>query len=222
MVDKFSDSDDKLCSDVYDDLVKFVKWLASSNHDDSNIMMDYDEIVGELMLELVKGVAHYKHLERKKLLAVIKRMMDNRISELRYKYYLTHRKAHAEQISIDHDAGGDSHRFDDDDPEIEHIAADDGGSVEELVDSSSIVTEVRNRLSVDSRKVFDTVIHGNNRRLEVFLAMSAVRMNSVNSRGGKVRLSRNVVANATVLPLEIVRDAYKEISAVYKEVTDGR
>src|SRR3990167_8635608 len=88
MVDKFSDSDDKLCSEVYDDLVKFVKWLASSNHDDSNIMMDYDEIVGELMLELVKGVAHYKHLERKKLLAVIKRMMDNRISELRYKYYL--------------------------------------------------------------------------------------------------------------------------------------
>jgi len=220
--DKLCDNSDaaELCNNIYGDLVKFVKWLASSNHDEKDIMMDYDEIVGELLLELVKGVAHYKELPREKLLAVIKKMMDNRISELRYKYYLTHRKAHALQISIERGRDGvvteDEYSAED----LLDIEAEE--SVEGIIESKDVVKQVRSRLSPDSLKVFDTVVVGNNPRMLQFIALNAERAKYVSGvRAGKMKITKDIVANAAVLPRRVVRRAYREISSVYKEVVNN-
>jgi len=223
--DKLCDNSDaaELCSSIYDDLVRFVKWLASSNHDENDIMMDYDEIVGELLLELVKGVAHYRELPREKLLAVIKKMMDNRISELRYKYYLTHRKAHASQISLERTVDKDDTMTEEECPSEELVDIEAEESVEGIAESNEIVQQVRSRLSANSLKVFDTVIVGNNPRMLQFIALNAERTAYVRGiRGGKVKITKDIVANAAILPRRAVRYAYREISAVYREVTDGR
>ena len=87
--------------EVYVELEKFVHFLASKNANPNNVMMEYDEIVSELMLEMVKGLRAYKDLPKGQLKAVIRRMMDNRVSELRYRFYVTHRVAENTSISID-------------------------------------------------------------------------------------------------------------------------
>ena len=76
--------------EVYEALERFVHHLALQKANGA-VLMDRDELTGELFEEMVKGYNHYGHLPKGQLLAVIRKMMDNRIAELTYKYYLTHR-----------------------------------------------------------------------------------------------------------------------------------
>ena len=58
MQPKFSMVEDEQ-NQTYVRLVKFVYWLAGNNTNPDNVLMDFDEIVGELLLELAKGLKVY-------------------------------------------------------------------------------------------------------------------------------------------------------------------
>ena len=92
---KFSNIEsDQSDEGVYKALYKFVLKVCWEKGDPNNIMMDGDELFGELLEEIAKGLKHYADLPYNQKLAVIRSMLDNRVAELRYKYYVTHRKQH--------------------------------------------------------------------------------------------------------------------------------
>ena len=47
---------------MYAKLERFIYWLANNNSNPDNVLMDFDEIVAELLLEFVKGINHYENL----------------------------------------------------------------------------------------------------------------------------------------------------------------
>lgn len=197
----------ELTEQMYEQLIAFVKWLSSNSVSGESVMMDYDEIVGELMLELVKGCRHYSHLSKDKLAAVLRRMMDNRISELRYRYYKTHRIAERtmeDLYSKEHEALLPSYV-----------------SVEELVESNELVHSVRERISDKAKIVFDALIFGNERMSE-FVRLSEMRRIASGKPSSKhVKLTKSIVANSTVLSERDVYAAYREIRLAYREVCNA-
>jgi len=203
---KFSMVEDER-NQTYVRLVKFVYWLAGNNTNPDNVLMDFDEIVGELLLELAKGLKVYGDLPDEELDAVIRRMMDNRISELRYKYYCTHRKIGL-SLTVSTDDG---------DEWIE--CADDGIDTDEIAASRHRVQFTREKLSPIAKRVFDALIYGSE-RLSKQLKLSNVRANSV-YKNHKVRVRPHHVADALLISEDQVVESYNEIRESYQEACRG-
>lgn len=87
---------------LYDGIIRYVKWLAGHRSSD-HILMQPDELEGELLYECWKGWLHYgeRDLTEGELKAIVRKMMDNRIGELYARYYHTHRKHEAHLLDID-------------------------------------------------------------------------------------------------------------------------
>jgi hypothetical protein len=89
--------------ELFEELRRYVRWLSSRKSRANNVLMMQDELEGELSLELFKGWLYYndKGLSDGELLAVVRRMLDNRISELMRMYYRTSRLASSSNESLD-------------------------------------------------------------------------------------------------------------------------
>lgn len=129
------------------DMEKFVYYLAHKNSSDV-IGMEFDDVVSELNEELIKGLAYYspKNLPMEQMRALMRRMLDNRISELKYKYFVTYRKNYLNATSIETDILSTKLR-----------ARNDPVSI---IESNDRVFSVRSKLSGDAVTVFDYVILG--------------------------------------------------------------
>ena len=182
------------------DMIPFVHYLAARNAGDS-ILMEYDELVGELYLELVKGVQYYadKNLSNDQLKAVLRKILDNRISELRYRYYVTHRAAAMSALSLSDDG-------------CEFISADDP-TPDQVYASKELVESVRAALSETAQQVFDAVVLGASDMLGTLVWLSCVRANTVHANS-KAVMKYWHVASALGLEENDVRQAFKEIKAV--------
>lgn len=191
---------------VYDELIKFVHWLAKQNEDLQNPMMWADEIVGELLIELAKGLDHYAELPEDELLKVLRKMMDNRISELKYKYYITHRKGHVGSVSTQDSA-------------VAETVESDGASPEEVVLSRERVKAVREKLSPIARDVLDVVLQWDDRLAQV-MELSIIRAKFVYKKTSKVKVRPHNVADALFMDDKQVKHAFREIKAVYREVRE--
>ena len=124
-----------------------VKYLARLYDNDKNIMMSAEDIESELMEEIVKGMKYYqgKGMPDEDLKNYLKRMCYNRISELRYRYYVTFRKTEVSRISLDVEAG------------IEITTPEDDPAA--IYDSSLRVSDTYNTLSSDAAKlIFEIII----------------------------------------------------------------
>lgn len=205
--------------ELYQKLEKFVHYLAHSKANGA-ALMDHDEISGELFEEMVKGYARYSHLPEGQLLAVIRRMMDNRISELIYKYYKTHRG-----LAI----GSDSFPDDDQDTvdtvcnwmnSVTWSSNGDCQDVSALVESRDRVRETFDRLSAGSKKVLRAVLDGNRGLLDQ-IYLSGLRSSYVYQANGKIKVRPWQVADSLAIDESDVRKAYREIKRVYAEVSDG-
>jgi DNA-directed RNA polymerase specialized sigma24 family protein len=202
---KFSMVDEDRGEQTYVRLVKFAYWLAGNNQNQDSIMMSFDEIVGELLLELAKGLQHYEDLPDDELDAVIRRMMDNRISELKYKYYKTHRKYELEKVVLSWDECSEWEN-----------STGHGSDTENITESKRRVQDTRNGLSPVSKEVFDALVFGND-RLNNQLKLSNMRANTV-YKNHKVRVRPHHVADALLISEKQVIDSYNEIREVYQEV----
>lgn len=210
-------------SDVVADLTNFVYHLAHRNATDATVLMDFDELVGELFLELVKGWDHYKDrndLTHEQLLAIIRRIMDNRISELLYKHFKTHRVVGVGAIPLsDLDWDGDG---DDDNPSLHYtvtsatVLLTATASAEEVYDSYDRVERLRDGLSPSALHVLDEILAGNelvtmNVQLSVDRAYSVYKSPSVKMRAWHV-------ADSLGMDEKDVESAFNEITKKYKEV----
>lgn len=193
------------------EMEKFVYWLAQKNTGQIT-MMETDEIVGELMLEMAKGLQHYANLPMEQLKAVIRKMMDNRIAELRHREYGTHRALGIGALCLDYDPHDESKI----DMMMTHVDIPDPASVEELCESMERVELVRKHLSPIAQQVFDAVIFGND-RLNSVVSMSAIRHHTRFSRGS-LKLKPWHVADALFMDLRDVKKAFAEISEQYSLV----
>lgn len=128
-------------------LEKLVKYLAVLNVNDKNIMMSVDDIVSELNEEILKGLKYYesKDYADDDMVNILKRMCYNRISELRYRYYVTCRRKEVTSISLD--------------MEIEFEVSTEDGNPEQLFESSMRVSDTVSNLKTDAaKKIFETII----------------------------------------------------------------
>ena len=208
---KFSMVDDERGEQTYVRLLKFAYWLAGNNQNPHSVMLNFDEIVGELLLELAKGLQHYEDLPDNELDAVIRRMMDNRISELKYRFYKTHRKVELEEDKIEFWDWEDREKWDE--------IIDGRPNAEDIATSKQRVKDTRDKLSPISKSVFDALIFGND-RLNVELRLSNKRANSV-YKNHKVRVRPHHVADALLISEKQVIKSYNEIREVYQEVCRG-
>ena len=185
---------------VIEDLMKFVCYLAHANENDrgSVIGMEFDDIFQELQEELVKGLNYYrdKNLTDSQLKAVLRRILDNRIAELKYKYYVTHRKAVTVQVSID--------------VEIVSAVTSPVHNPEIVYESGERVLATRDKLSSLAREVFDAIVVLDNPEVTSMLSTNMDK---------KIRF-RDI---ALVLGMTEcnVKKAFLEIRNAYSEVCYG-
>jgi hypothetical protein len=136
-------------------------------------------------------------------------MMDNRISELKYKFYMTHRK-HELSLTI-------SLSDIDDDPD-EFILSGSHPNPASLSASKDRVLLTRAKLSPVAREVFDVLIYGDE-RLNEQLRISHIRAKAV-YKDFKVKIRPFHVADALMISEREVLNAYDEIRSAYREVNN--
>lgn len=198
---------------IVDLLRRFVYYLANeASRGHTTPLMSPDEIIGELMYEIAKGIKVYRDKPLDELLLLLKRMCDNRVSELRYRYYVTHRKAATASYTIsvcflDRDTC-DDHEF---------VGGYQDYSFGEILASRWRVDETRRRLSQSAKQVFDAVVYGNT-NIGDQIYLSGMRSSQVFKNGGSVRLKLRHVAEGLCMDLVDVRQCFGEIRRVYGEV----
>jgi len=213
-VSKFSmiDMDDTIPEadrKAYQELERFIYYLAWKS-DEENILMGTEEIMGELLLELVKGMKAYPQLQGAQKQAVLRRMLDNRLGELNHRFYGTHRVEARFSISIESDIMGTAELVPCTDMTPEDIQA-----------SKERVEATRSRLLEIDQKVFDAVIFGD-KRLDEVLRLNTIRTNHVkknphfNNPVTALRISQ--VAKALLLSENQIRESFSHIRLAYAEV----
>lgn len=204
--------------EVLERISKFVSWLAGRSVRDVPLM-DYDEMRSELYFEVVKGMRYYANKPMNELLALLRRMCDNRVSELKYKYTITHRKAAITALSIsvvDIDPDEESRRGGR--SSIGHRwVMDNAVELDAEINSATRVSETRCRLTPISRKIFDAVIYGHP-NMATQLMLAGTRAGHVYKSGGSVRVKPRHVAEALAMDENVVKLSFKEIRQVYAEV----
>jgi hypothetical protein len=174
-------------------------------------MMAYDELLGDLTEELLKGLAYYADKPDNELEAAVRQVLLNRIGELKHKHYNTHRKAQNHSLSLDAELDGDL--------TVGESVEDDTSRPERILDSRDRVINTRNKLSSQAREVFDAVIFGDD-RLNVQIQMGIMRSNAI-FKEPKIYLKSWQIADALNFTDQEVKVAFREIQRAYAEVLDG-
>ena len=188
---------------LYSELEDFMHWIAWKNVDDNNVMMNHDDIFGELQIEFVKSLKHYGHLPKKQFINVTKRMIDNRIAELRYKYYKTHRGLAANMLSIDDDF-------------IEDLLPDIF-DLEAYVELEDFVEDIRDRMRGLDLEIFDILYYGDERMTEL-LKLVGMRSSYVYSGRGTIRRKAWHIADILAISISEVKASISHIEVVVRSV----
>lgn len=133
---------------LYNELDKLVWYMAWNRASDSDVLTSPDELAAELYLEIAKGLDHYreKGLTKAAIKNVIKMMMNHRLSEIIYRFYVTHRKAAVGIASLESDSEIESFASDVPNPEHSYIA-------KETLD------DIKSELDANAIKVLDCIIY---------------------------------------------------------------
>jgi DNA-directed RNA polymerase specialized sigma24 family protein len=202
---------------VVKDIERFVWWLAHRSAS-SAWLMDADEIAGELFLEISKGLEAYSDKEGEELLAILRTMCDNRVYELKAKYYGTHRRLKIEmEISLESIDDPDDDDFAASYP-LDMISEDTSDS---LYESHVRVLQTRASLSDNAKIVFDAVCLDNNPRVTEQVRLAGIRASATYKGGGTVRLKPWHLAEALGMSENSVRRAWKEIRDQYRRVVNN-
>ena len=188
---------------LYSELEDFMHWLAWKNVDDNNVMMNHDDIFGELQIEFVKSLKHYGNLPKKQFINVTKRMLDNRIAELRYKYYRTHRGMAGNMLSIDDDF-------------IEDLLPDIF-DLEAYIEIEDFVDDIRSQLSGLDLDIFDILYYGDERLTEL-LKLAGMRSSFVYSGRGTIRRKAWHIADILAISINKVKTSISHIEIVVRSV----
>ena len=200
---------------VYEKLVKFVHYMARRYSSDD--MMEYDDVVGDLMEEMVKGYNYYsgKITDLDQMMAVIRQMIAFRIGELRHRQFGTHRIHARMNISIELELIGD----DGDSDLTETIPDVYAENSECLCESAELVEEVKRRISPIAQQVMDVVCSGD-KKLTALIFVATVRAcGSKPNSHSKIKPWQ--VAEVLNIPEREARKAFCEIRKALQEVDGG-
>jgi DNA-directed RNA polymerase specialized sigma24 family protein len=190
-------------SDVMVDLQRYVGKMAMMNQVGP---LTQEDVESELWIEIVKGLKHYADLadkEHKK--AVLYRMVKNRLGELKYRYYITHRSA--ENVTEDLDAIGES-------------VMDDASNPETIYSSMERVEAVKAKLSPSALSVLEAILYDRSENLAQVLIMAMTRASAIYAQPS-VNLKPRHVADALRISEKEVQKAFAEIKKAYREVCNG-
>lgn len=217
---KFSMVEDE---EIYNELERFVLWMANRNGSDVDVLMESDELVGELLLEMAKGLRTYSHLPKDQKKAVIRKMMDNRISEIRHRVFGTHRRLGLSPIRLDQETDlADATGIQDGAYRqhghfvVEELVEEEGSDPYESIENVSLTRQL---LSENAKKVFDAVIYGNE-RLGNLARLSGKRHEAVFGTD-RVRIKTWQIADSLLMEPRQVRRAIREIRRAYSEVCNA-
>ena len=200
---------------IYQELIGFVYHMAKRFCSDD--YMNFEDIVGELNLELVKGYQYYsgKILDLEQFKAVLRQMIAFRIGELRHKQFGTHRIKARMNISIELDIIGD-----DDGRDLSDIIPDRYcGQPEDLCQSSELVEAVKCRISPIAQRVMDAVCSGNG-NLAMLVFLSTVRACS-GKPGAHSKIKPWMLAEVLSVSEPEVRKAFTEIRNALESVDNN-
>jgi hypothetical protein len=216
---------------VYDELNDLVHYLAIRYSDgNSEVLMEKDEIVGELYTEVWKGCLYYhkKAMKLEAFLALLKVMLTNRIAELRYRYFKTHRKASQFNISIDVYINSEYIEYDNSWNEerlncspVQDLITTVGIDPADIMESEDFIYNVRQLLDSTAQEVFDALVYGNE-LLTMHVWLSAVRANNVYKSSGSAKIKPYHIASALCKTEVEVKVALKQISKTVHEVDNER
>lgn len=215
--------------EVFDELDGFVKYLAGTRQRPDDVLMSADELMSELYEEMVKGFQTYGHLPQGELIAVLKRMMDNRVAELVYRYFVTHRGegVNARSLSTQYDSDTEE------DAATVRMHEQQAFSIEAEISvvigtrisiDPSVIYESRDRvlrtrecLSRDAKKVFDVIMESHP-LLEQHIKLAGMRASFVYKGAGTVKVQDWQVADVLQLDVKKVRRLFTEIKETYEDI----
>lgn len=209
--------------DIIAELQRLVYYIAEHKSRQDNIMMDFDELVGELSEEIVKGYEHYKDkgLTQTEMIKVIKRMLSNRIGELVYKYYITHRNLGLNYLPVD--------ELDEwvDDGVINYIPSrvyvemslDATPTPQSVMESRERVEELMGSVSPNAQLVLQAILNGNE-LLSMNVLMSMQRASYV-FKDVNVSLQPWHVAEGVGISDSEATAAFDEIRRVYASIMEN-
>lgn len=186
---------------VIENMKLFVYYVANKSCC-GTIGMEFDDIVSELNIEIIKGVRYYanKNLNFGQMKSILRRMIDNRLNELLTKHFYTYRKAYENSMSIDLNV----------EIRVKGIVA--GMSISEVgnpireVESKDRVEMTRSRLSEGAKVLFDAVVYND----EFLITMQMVNLDK--------KFRYNKVAEVLKISECEVKTAFVEIRNAYAEV----
>ena len=190
---------------VYEKLIRFVYYMARRYCSDD--MMEYDDVVGDLLEEVTKGYNYYKGkiTDLDQMMAVIRQMIAFRIGELRHKQFGTHRIKARMNISIELDIVGD-----DDGRDLSDIIPDRYcGQPEELCQSMELVEAVKRSISPIAQWVMDAVCCGDP-KLTMIILLSTMRACSAKP-GSHSKVKPWMLAEVLNVPEPEIKKAFTEI-----------
>src|SRR4030042_5232123 len=145
--------------ELFQDLQRLASWFAYKGSNPDNVMLGFDDVRQELMIELIKGLRYYadKPLPEKRKL--VKTMLDHRIQKLHHKYYGTHRGLGNNPVQLD---------------DIEYLSETE---VTEA-DSHEFVEQLSRKLSPESQKVLRTILEPSD-EMAATLSLAGIRSRQI-------------------------------------------
>jgi hypothetical protein len=204
---------------MLEQLDKFVWHLAWRYDNPENVMMSADEIASELKEELVKGIKAYGDRPANELLAILKRMLDNRIAELTHRFYGTYRKEDKRLLRLDAAVSPNDEGYDRDLAEGVMVLRDNCDDPQDICESRERVQRTFDGLSPIAKQVLSAVLYEND-DLDTTMKLAMLRAESRFS-SPHIDIKPRHVASALGLPEKVVKNAFEEISKAYMEVING-
>lgn len=218
-----SPEEEKLCNEritqIYDDLHRWIRWLASSLQIQGHWCMSADDIVSEAYWVLVKVTRVYLHKPYAEFKVLCKASIHNAVRSLRYKMAITHRKHELSALSLDEPMF--------DDASFGSILADyvltaDGVSdcstafgmnPEHYVIWAETYLDIVEQLSDFDILVLDACL-GFDERVIPYIKLSATRKSFVFSNP-TVTITPLIVARALNQSLEAVEESFERLKGLF-------
>lgn len=215
----------KLCDErivqAYNDLHRWIRWLASTQQIYGNWYMAADDICGEAYWILIKVSRVYLHKPYNEFKVLCKASIHNAISSMRYRIALTHRKAELMSLSLDEPYG------DSDDTMladfISHSAegmSDNayalGMNPEHYVQAAEEYLEIAETLSNLDIAVLDACL-GFDERVGTQIKLVSTRKQFVYAKNSSasITITPLIVARALNEPLEAVEESFQRLRGLF-------
>lgn len=196
---------------LYDELLPFAKFLARK-FQSGDILVSQEDVVGELLVEFVKAYNRYQDKGYVDIIKISKTMMNYRVSELRYRYYVTSRKNSITDYSLDLDEVGE------DIPQLHETVADDTLPLECQYEGIQFWNDLLEAVSSTTRDILNLIMVPN-ARLVMLLKTSEMRAEYVNKNGCKnVSIKPKHIADALFIDEEQVMLSYKEACNIIQDM----